>query len=285
VDPDLYNEALGGLLPSRFTEVKTRGGGTFERSPLGLALPPLDRDEFRVFRSGGASVFSQVRFGKVLGTEPRLEPDSGVVLRFTDGLPALLERKVGKGRVMLFTSTVDDDWTDLPLRSIFVSLVHQVARGLSGTLLMDSGGVYEVGESVMLSVPAGPSAGAWVVRPDGREVRLDLGAADPGGRVPFRETAIPGHYSLLWKNGDPGGDGVLRSIFSVRVPGAESRLGKVTAGMLHAELPGLVFHGAGGGQGDDEPGEVLRTASLLPLLLVLLAMVLASEAILGGRRP
>ncbi|MEE2828966.1 MAG: BatA and WFA domain-containing protein, partial [Myxococcota bacterium] len=93
VDPDRYNEVLSGLLPARFTEVKTRGRGTFERAPVGLSVPPLDEEEFRVFRSGGARAFSRVEFAKVLGTEPRIQDNSRVLLRYSDGLPALLERR------------------------------------------------------------------------------------------------------------------------------------------------------------------------------------------------
>jgi len=284
VDPDRYNDALGELLPSRFTELKTRGAGTFELSPLGLSVPPMDRDEFRVFRTGGASVFSRVRFGKVIGTEPRMQDDSEVLLRYTDGLPALLERQVGEGRVLLFTSTVDDDWTDLPLRSIFVSLMHQAARSLSGTLAMDSAGVFDVGAQVSLPVPAEASELAWVRAPDGREIAIDPTTTSPSGMASFADTQVPGHYALYWGTGSKQSAGVLRAMFSIRVPAAESRMTPIDSETLLQAIPGLVFHGSGQEGVAAQPGEVLRTASLAPLVVVLLALVLLFEVWLGGRR-
>jgi len=282
VDPDLWNEALGGLLPALFTEVKTRGAGTFEKSPTGLSLPPMESDEFRVFRTGGASVFSRVRFGRLIGTEPRLQEDSAVLLRYSDGLPALLERQVGDGRVVLFTSSLDDDWTDLPLRSIYVSLVHQMARGLSGTLALDGAREVEVGGSLPLPLPLADGAEAWVLAPDGQEHPLEPGAAADDGRVSFRQTEQPGHHRLMWKRA--GREPQLKALFSVLVPTAESALTAAGRDALLAAVPGLVFHGDGTETGLDAPGEVVRTASLVPGLLGLLVVMLLGEGLLLGRR-
>lgn len=283
VDPDTWNDALGDLLPARFTEVKTRGAGTFEQSPTGLALPPMERDEFAVFRTGGASVFSRVRFGRLLGTEPKLAPDSRVLLRYSDGLPALLEREVGAGRVVLFTSTLDDDWTDLPLRAVFVPLVHQFSRSLSGTLLLDSPPDVEVGASVPLPMPLDSEARAFVRDEQGRETELDPATADESGRSAFRATA-PGHQALYWVR--PGAEPDLQAVFTVRVPAAESSLSPADRDALLAAVPGLIFHGgAGEDPATETRGEVVRTASLAPWLVGVLLLSLLGEGILGGRRP
>jgi hypothetical protein len=283
VDPDLYNDALGHLLPARFTEVKTRGAGTFEQSPTGLSVPPLDQGEFQVFRTGGAAVFSRVRFGKLLGTEPRLQDSSRVLLRFTDGLPALLERRVGRGRVVVFTSSIDDDWTDFPLRSIFPSIVHQFARSLSDTLLTGGGQVVDVGASVRLPLPLSLDEEAWVVTPTGAEVALDRGAADAEGLAPFQATTTPGHYRLTWGGAD--GKGEVRSLFSVRVPAEESALRPAERDALLAAVPGLHYHQAGEDSSDAQTSDVVRTASLAPGLAAALAMLLLLEGVAVGRRP
>ena len=284
VDPDTWNASMGALLPAAFTEVKTRGHGTFERTPMGLSLPPLDEEEFRVFRTGGAGVFARVGFGKVFGTAPRLAPDSEVLLRYTDALPALLQRRVGEGRVVLFTSSIDDDWTDFPLRSIFVSIVHQFARGLSGTLLLDEGDTVEVGTGVPLPVPPDLLTPAWVLGPDGREHRLDSGAADAEGRVSFAGTRQPGHYALYWQDADEPDGGRLRALFSVRVPALESELRPAVADALLRAIPGLIHHGQGSSVVAEEPGEVVRTSALAPALLIAIMLALLAEVAVAGRR-
>ena len=285
VDPDTYNDALAGLLPSLLTEVKARGKGTFERSPVGLAVPPLDKDAFRVFRTGGASVFASVRFGKVMGVDPRLEDDAEVVLRYSDALPALLERQVGSGRVLLFTSTLDDDWTDLPLRSIFVPLVHQLARSLSDSLLLDGAALVEAGGTLPLPLPPDPRVPAWVVAPDGTEIQLETGAADAEGRVRFGETDQVGHYQLFWAADRGATEGVLRTVFSVRVPVQESLVRRLDRADLLAAVPGLVHHSGGlDAATEDEEAKVVRRASMGPALLALLALMLVGEGVLTGRR-
>jgi len=283
VDPDLYNETLGSLLPARLTEIKTRGGSTFEQNATGLGIPPLERDEFQVFRGGGASVFGKARFGRMVGTEPRVQENAEVLLRFTDGLPALLERRVGDGRVVLFTSSIDDDWTDLPVRSIFVPLMHQFARSLTGTLMLDGRATVDVGAPVLVPAPPDPDDEAWVERPDGRRIALDLGAADADGRVRFAGTEIPGHYRLYWGVGQ-GAEGVLRMGFAARVSPLESRLTRLDRAALLSAVPGLVLHDGASVLSGDERGEVVRTSSLGPWVLVLLGLAMLGEAVLAGRR-
>ena len=48
-----------------------------------------------------------------------------VVLSFADGEPAVMERPFGLGRVVQFSSTADGAWNDLPVRPIFLPLMHR----------------------------------------------------------------------------------------------------------------------------------------------------------------
>ena len=57
--------------------------------------------------------------------------DAQILARFDDGAPALVERRVGNGRVLMWTSSLDLQWTDLPLKSIFLPFVHRMATTLA----------------------------------------------------------------------------------------------------------------------------------------------------------
>jgi hypothetical protein len=64
----------------------------------------------------------------------RVDPaNSRVIARLTDGTPVLLEKKIGEGNVLLFTSGFDNLTNDFPLHPIFVPFVEQTALYLSGT--------------------------------------------------------------------------------------------------------------------------------------------------------
>jgi hypothetical protein len=55
-----------------------------------------------------------------------------VVARLSDHTPLLLDKKIGEGRVLLFTSGLDNLTNDFPLHPAFVAFVEQTARYLSG---------------------------------------------------------------------------------------------------------------------------------------------------------
>lgn len=55
-----------------------------------------------------------------------------IVARLNDQTPLLLDKQVGEGHVLLFTSGLDGITNDLPLQPVFVSFVDKAARYLSG---------------------------------------------------------------------------------------------------------------------------------------------------------
>ena len=58
-------------------------------------------------------------------------PGDRVLARYDDGAVAALEKKVGAGRVIVWTSTLDDTWTDIAVKPVFLPLVHQLVRYLA----------------------------------------------------------------------------------------------------------------------------------------------------------
>ena len=80
----------------------------------------------------------------------RLSPTAGLgerrtLLWYDDGSPALVEARRAQGRVMFFTSTVDRDWTDLPIRPGYLPLVQQLVRYLGRANLEAPRRTVEVG--------------------------------------------------------------------------------------------------------------------------------------------
>jgi len=52
--------------------------------------------------------------------------------RLSDGSPLLLQRRVGEGNVLAFTSSLDQSSNDFPLKPSYVPFVQQVVRYLGG---------------------------------------------------------------------------------------------------------------------------------------------------------
>jgi len=76
-----------------------------------------------------AGKFEDVKFYQIA----RIDAGKGRVLaKLTDGTPLLVERPMGKGRLLVFASTFDNIANDLPLHASFVPFIEQSALYLSG---------------------------------------------------------------------------------------------------------------------------------------------------------
>src|SRR5581483_8668999 len=84
---------------------------------------------FEVFKAPRSGDFSAAHFFEYRAIEPG--PNDRVIARFDDGTPAAVERKIGAGRIVAWTSTLDDTWTDIAVKPVFLPLVHQLVRYLA----------------------------------------------------------------------------------------------------------------------------------------------------------
>jgi len=81
---------------------------------------------FKAPRSGDFSAAHVFRY-RALQTGPA----DRILARFDDGAVAAAERSVGAGRSVAWTTTLDDSWTDIAVKPIFLPLVHQLVRYLA----------------------------------------------------------------------------------------------------------------------------------------------------------
>jgi hypothetical protein len=174
VDASLWNERMGKLLPQPLGLVRTaaavpgqRAGETLDERPAERLLPLDKRNPLlAVFPEQGEGLVS-ARFFKYMLLEPVRDTGARrVVLRYESGAPALVEHDVGKGKVMLLTTTVDRDWTDLPIRAGFLPLLRESVRHLVGAGDDDGSATLLVGEPRLLTF-SGDAQTLEVTRPDG----------------------------------------------------------------------------------------------------------------------
>jgi hypothetical protein len=136
-----------------------------------LAATDLRHPIFRPFGPLAANL-GQVRF-----TRAWLVKADGwdVVARFTDGTPAVLERREGRGRVVLFASDLDRQWNDFPIHPVFVPFVAETVRyaGSDAAVVRE----YTVG-TVPAGVPAEPGVHAL---PEGGTVEVNVDPRESSG--------------------------------------------------------------------------------------------------------
>ena len=174
------------LLPARVGPVVDRtdhAGGT-------LAAVEYSNPIFEIFqapRSGDFSTTRMFRYRALVAPG-----DSGVLARMDDGTPALVERADGEGKVLLWGSTLDEYWTDLPLQPVFLPFMHQLAK-YAGRYA-DPRSSFTAGEVLDLSrhgeltamfgdrtrgqAAGGPGPALVLQAPSGRRIRLHANGPD-----------------------------------------------------------------------------------------------------------
>jgi hypothetical protein len=128
-------------------------------------------DRFQTVASADAEHPSLRRANKLEGVQflqdVRVDPgQSRVIARLTNQDPLLLEKQIGEGRVLVFTSTFDNLANDFPLHSSFVPFVEQTARYLGRQ--QDSSTNVAVDSYIELRSVKEQGAAVEVTDPDGK---------------------------------------------------------------------------------------------------------------------
>jgi hypothetical protein len=218
--------------------------------------PPVDRSKgnaarlgaleyghsvFEIFRAPRSGDFAAARFYGYRSVTPN--PGADVVARFDDGGAALLERRVGAGRVLIWTSTLDLYWNDLPVKPVFLPFVHRAMRHLAGYREPQPwrtvGDVVEPWSAPEASRGARTDASSRVVlTPAGQRVTLD----EEGAEV--LELLEQGFYEIRTQSGDTEPSAVVASNVDLR----ESDLATMDPQEIRAAAMGRA---GGGGTAED----------------------------------
>jgi hypothetical protein len=229
---------------------------------------------FEPFRAPRSGDFGAARFYGFRTVRPA--EGAQVLARFDAGTPAFIERRAGSGRVLLFASTLDLSWSDMPQKPVYLPFVHQSVRHLAaysppapwltvGQVLDPTAGVTRG------ATPAGRIA----VTPSGRRVPLD----DEGSEVlSLSET---GFYEV---RGSDAADAELGVVAS-NVDAAESDLTPMDPKEIVAATIGTPAGAQGGGAtGLPQTPEAKENAQRLWwYLLVAGILLLGADTLLSNR--
>ena len=138
--------AVADVLPATLAAAVDRTQGSSAR----LGALEYGNPIFEPFKAARTGDFSSARFYSYRSAVP--VKGAQIVARFDDGAPALVERRVGNGRVLMWTSSLDLQWTDLPLKSVYLPFVHRMATTLAA--YRDKPAWLTVGEVLETARPA-----------------------------------------------------------------------------------------------------------------------------------
>jgi hypothetical protein len=241
----------------------------------GLAPTAYDHPVFNLFaapHSGDVSAVQVYRYR-------RFDADTGtaVLAHYGDGGLALLEHALGRGRVLVWTTGMDNIWSDLPVQPIFLPLLYQMVRYMARyqeqPLGLALGSTLDIEAARSL---VGERGDIVVTDPAGR--RRVLGGAAP----PLIVLDRPGFYTLQALAGERNAGTV-----AVNVDPAEGDLTPVEPQVLLARLV-APDTAAGAGGRVDRPAtgaDEERRQGMWWYLAMIAAVLALAETMVASRLP
>lgn len=149
-------------------------------------------------------------------------PPESVLLAAADGSPLLVEKRFGRGRVMVLATTIDRDWTNLPLVPAYVALVYRLTTYLALPGL-DGGGFAQTGELVALPASATQAQITQVITPQGRIIypQVYQPTADAAPATVLEDVSDAGVYQI--KPAAATGDTLPTALFAANIPADEAQ--------------------------------------------------------------
>jgi hypothetical protein len=207
--------------------------------------------------------------------------------RFDDGAVALAEHRVGRGRVLVWASSMDGIWNDLPKQAVFLPFVHQLTQYAGAYRARRS--VYEVGDAVDLMAAtaarrsvtdsAAPTAGteAYVaVAPSGTRIRVGGGEGTVSALLPresgmyeVRRAGAPGELPRLVAVNPPGRELDFARFDPTRLTNATAPVTETVAAATTSVSPDVIARE--------------REQSIWWYLLLIVTCLLVGESLLADR--
>ena len=256
-----FNSALEKVSPAILREiVQTKSNET-----VAISEVKFDHPIFEIFRESGRLSAAQV-IG-YMRSEP--QANTAVLARFEDGSPALIESRTGKGRVLLFTTSLGPSWNDLPLTPAYLPFVHQMIKYVGER---EEGSWYGLGQTFTVKRDR-EGAAPPIDTPAGARLSETRSTSEGDLLVTARE---PGFYRLRYNAGP--------DFAAINVDGAEGDFTKLN----FAEFVAGVTGGAGSAEGGDanrnlSNEEVEGRQRIWWSLLLLALLLLITESVLARR--
>lgn len=206
---------------------------------------------------------------------PPESPDVRVAARLANGLPLLVDSKVGEGHVLIFASAFDNLANNLPLQPVWLPFLENTTHQMGG--VGTARGTYKVGSYVELRTAKEKNTPVEIIGPGDKRL-LTLAESSKASTFQFPSE---GFFDIRRANG-------REELAAVNPDRRESDFTIISAETLDLwKNTGRTPEGAGKPGSDSTVGNTSNTrddnAELWWWVLALLAMLAVAESVLGNR--
>lgn len=257
VDAEQYNDSLyengKGLLPAKLDRA-------IDDPTSGLVVEGFADSPLATLGKIAPAALARIKPKRFLSVEPPSpgSPDVRVLARWNDaeGHPAVIEKQLGRGKILFWTISADRQWSDWPVDPTFVLAMRSSAQSIARPDPNTDNLV--AGQPIDLAVD-GAVVNAQITTPESQTPQ-SINA------LHFDQTSRAGAYSLSWKD-------VLSNdqshLLCVNPDPAESNLEPIGDDDLSSMLGALhpsILHFTSGGRSIAEPGREIWRALVMTLL-------------------
>ncbi|NUO80067.1 BatA domain-containing protein [candidate division KSB1 bacterium] len=155
---------------------------------------PLFANVFEKNAKGPQIESPQFRFAVQL----RMNAGTKSVMDYANAHPFLAERQIGRGKMLVFTSTPEARWSDLAFKGLFAPLLYRSAAYVTQSNEAQKESA-RVGEELTTILRAS-GEDVSVTLPNGERLQAPVNVVGQNYHVRVRETDLPGFYTLLNKD-------------------------------------------------------------------------------------
>ncbi len=163
-------------------------------------------------------------------------PGEGVraLATYSNGDAVLLQKQLGEGRVLLFTSTIDTDWTDLPIHPFYVPLMQSLVFDLASAVIPPRN--VPIGQTLAY-IATGPIAlkPHVLYPPKGEPIQLKTQRQGQLSVFTHENTRVPGLYAIA-PEGAPPEERVFYTVNADRTESILDRISPDDAAKLERDL-------------------------------------------------
>ena len=267
-------EPANALMPVTVHEPAV--GAVSRRDFQSLVAVDYDHSALRIFK--GYRLPQSVKVWNYAPTEVPEDSPTRILIGLSDANPFLLENHFGDGRVLLFTTTTDPDWSNLAASRFFLPLIHSLVYYLTEREEIES--THVVGRPVAITLrDVNHAVTLEVSDPDGEVAQVKAIPSGGATRASFEQTDKAGPYTYVvldpaapTDKAPEAAKAEAQSAFAVNIDSTESDLAKIPTPELDKLLRGRSLYFAASAA--ELNAVVARMREGIPLRNILLYIVL-----------
>ena len=128
----------------------------------------------------------------------RLAPGTASIIDYSNQYPFLAEKRIGEGRIIIFTSSMDQRWSNFSFKGLFAPLIYRSVVYITQSRENLHRSSFIGNE--LTTIIGTPSKELTAELPDKERIKAPVQVSGQHYNIRIQETKIPGFYKLYEKN-------------------------------------------------------------------------------------